>query len=429
MDDANSKTVDFWDNHRAQPLSDVDIETYHLIDSISKAEKLEKKLSGLEAIMNGNIPFKCFNFPINKVIDYNSYEGIRLGLGLMTNDKISRYFSVGGYLNYGFKDKTIKYGGDLILNLHENSESKLHFSYANDIQEKAGYKFFEATDFTSSEVYRKFMIDNMDVVEKYQASFSFLSLKYLRTKIFINQSYIESTDGYTFGANLANSTNKFRFNEIGLQFRYAYNEKYLKTLRGKYPMGTNYPILCGNITRGTNLFDGEYEYIKYEAKISKTFRTKSFGKTKITLAGGLVNGDIPISKLYNGHGSNGSYSFEAENSFGTMSLGEFYCDKFFSVFFKQDFGSILFKTEKFSPKFALVHNYGISEFTKKQKHYTTKQIKSFDKGYYEGGLLINNILNQSFAGVGIGVFYRYGPYAFTKTADNFAYKMTLTIGL
>ncbi|MCD4833145.1 MAG: DUF5686 and carboxypeptidase regulatory-like domain-containing protein [Bacteroidales bacterium] len=429
LEDANKKTDEFWQNQRTQPLSEIEIETYRVIDSISKAEKLEKKLSGLEALMNGNIPVKCFNLPLNRLMDYNSYEGYRLGLGLMTNDKISRYFSVGGYFGYGFKDKAWKYGGDLILNLHENTESKIHFLYTNDVVEKSGYSFFETPDFTTTEIYRKYMIENMDLIEKYQISFSFLSLQYLKTKIFYNQSYNTATDDYTYGPSIANSTNEFIFNEIGVQFRYAYNEKFLQTLKARYTLGTNYPIFYGNIIKGTNLFDGEFEYTKYEAKVTKTFKTKSLGKTKLAIAGGLIDGKIPVSKMYNGHGSYQSFSIEAENSFGTMRMGEFYSDKFLSIFFKHDFGNLLFSSEKFSPKFAVVNNFGIGELSQNLNHQTTQTIRSIEKGYYECGLLINNILNQSFLGYGFGLFYRYGPYAFTKTADNFSYKLSLTIGL
>ncbi|MFW5721558.1 MAG: hypothetical protein ACOCWW_04175, partial [Bacteroidota bacterium] len=119
---------------------------------------------------------------------------------------------------------------------------------------------------------------------------------------------------------------------------------------------------------------------------------------------------------------------EAENSFGTMRMNEFYADRFLSVFFKHDFGNLLFRTEKFAPKFAVINNFGIGAFTQETNQHSVP-VKSFEKGYYECGLLINNILSQSFLGYGVGIFYRYGPYAFEKTADNFAYKLSLTIGL
>lgn len=410
-------------------LSAEEIRAYQIIDSVIQAEKDEKKFSELVLLLNRNITISGINLPLGKLINYNVYEGFRLGLGLMTNNKISKYFSFGGYFGYGFKDKAWKYGGDLILNLHEKSESKIQFTYSNDVTEKSSYRFFEPNFPASSEIFRKYMIEDMDLIEIYEVSFSFLSFQYLTTKIFYNQSYITPTDDYTYGPSIANSSNDFIFDEIGIQFRYAYHEKFMKYAKTKYSLGTNFPVFYGNITKGTNWLDGEFEYTKYEAKITKRFITKSVGETSIAFVGGLINGEVPLTKMYNGHGSYHPFSIEAENSFGTMRMGEFYSDKFLSVFFKHDFGNLFFKSEIFAPKFALVNNFGIGEFSQSMNHQTSEPIQSIEKGYYECGLLINNVLNQSFLGYGIGLFYRYGAYTYAKTADNFSFKLTISIKL
>ncbi len=54
---------------------------------------------------------------------------------------------------------------------------------------------------------------------------------------------------------------------------------------------------------------------------------------------------------------------------------------------------------------------------------------TLEKGYYESGLLFNSLLRQWIFGYGLGVFYRYGPYALPKTIDNFAFKFTLRFNL
>ena len=51
--------------------------------------------------------------------------------------------------------------------------------------------------------------------------------------------------------------------------------------------------------------------------------------------------------------------------------------------------------------------------------------QTYDKGYYESGLLFNNLLRHWFIGYGLGVYYRYGPYTLDKTIDNFAFKFTI----
>ena len=175
-----------------------------LIDSVLQSEKKEKDYILSRLIAKQQIQLNYFNLPLNRLIDYNSYEGFRLGFGLTTNKGISKYFSIGGYFSYGIKDEDWKYGGDLTLNLHKNSESKLHFSYSKDVQEKSGYNFLNKEDFRSSEAFRKFMIYTMDWVEKYEIAFSFLSFRDLNTNVFFNQSEIKPTDNYRFAKDLLN---------------------------------------------------------------------------------------------------------------------------------------------------------------------------------------------------------------------------------
>jgi hypothetical protein len=200
-------------------------------------------------------------------------------------------------------------------------------------------------------------------------------------------------------------------------------------------MGTNYPVVFVNITYGIDE-NSMISYLKYEVKVVKSLVSKTFGRTFIQFTGGMANNILPLQKLYNGYGSYlKSYPFWADCSFNTMRMDEFYADRFISLFLRQDFGSLLFKTKNFAPKIGLVTNIG---FGKLKKEYFTEDynflyngylsaLKSYEKGYFESGILFNNIIKMNMFGYGFGVFYRYGHYAFARTADNFAYKFSLTI--
>ena len=56
--------------------------------------------------------------------------------------------------------------------------------------------------------------------------------------------------------------------------------------------------------------------------------------------------------------------------------------------------------------------------------------QALDKGYYESGLVIHNILrmntfNIGYFGVGVGAFYRYGPYQYPIERANWAFKLAM----
>jgi hypothetical protein len=148
----------------------------------------------------------------------------------------------------------------------------------------------------------------------------------------------------------------------------------------------------------------------------------------MTLVAGKVDGKVPLCNLYNGHGSYQSFGIESENSFATMRLNEFYSSEFASLFLKQDFGTLLFTTPKFKPEVCLVTNIGFGKLLHPEYHQIIN-MKTLDKGYCESGVLINKILNNQLYGLGFGIFYRYGPYTYSKIADNFAYIMTLSLSL
>jgi hypothetical protein len=112
-----------------------------------------------------------------------------------------------------------------------------------------------------------------------------------------------------------------------------------------------------------------------------------------------------------------------------MRFNEFLSDRFFALFIKQDFGKLLFRTKgKFQPEIALVHNLGFGTLTDQSPHEHIT-FRTMEKGYYEGGLLINNLIHVQLFKYGLGVMYRYGSYAFPKTIDNFAFKLSLQFNI
>ncbi len=435
-DDAHKKDNEFWNNYRYDSLSVIDEKTYHIIDSIGKAEKLDAKLRLFETIASGYIPWKFLNFDYTKLLSFNEFEGFRPGVGIMTNERISKWYSIGGYIAYGFKDKTVKYGGDLFLNIYDKQEIQLKLQYFNDVTESASYTFIDDKDVSSSELYRDILIKNMDIIEGYKATISLRFLKYLKLNAIFKTSsktvsnnylYYELNTQYEVPENFTFST--FNYTEIGIKLKYAYKEKFMKTPRGyKISMGTKYPIFWGNILKGINLFNGNLEYIKLETKVSKTFIIKNFGKTNIQIVGAYTDRALPYPFIYNGHGSFKPFTVESANSFATMRLNEFISDRFGYLYLSHDFGSLLFKTKKFHPKLIICNNVGYGTLSNAYEHFNVA-FKTMDKVYFESGILFNNLIKQMFIGYGIGVFYRYGYYSLPDTKDNFALKLTLYLDI
>lgn len=223
----------------------------------------------------------------------------------------------------------------------------------------------------------------------------------------------------------------FDFTELRIGFRYAFREKFMATTRDIVSLGTKYPVLSFQYSRGLDdVFNGGYAYNKYELQIKKSVFVKYFGKSNFVLRAGYIEGEVPYSKLFNGNGSYRPFTLYAPNSFATMRMNEFASSRYASLYFTHSFGKLLVRTEKFEPEFLISANIGWGDLDGQPlKNHQGVRLKSMEKGYYESGLLINNLLDLQLYNLGLGAFYRYGPYSYDKTMDNFAFKLSIVFPL
>jgi hypothetical protein len=425
--DASKKTDDYWNKFRNDTLSNKEKKTYHVIDSIGQSIHLDRKIKWFETIATGKLRTGIFDWDLDKVLNYNGYENFRLGAGLHTNDELSKYISVGGYGAYGFGDKAFKYGGDVGFLFNPYSHIKLDFAYKNDVVEAGGISFYNDQSFLSTETYHNYFVNNMDKLQEEQVSLSFDALRYFQFNFFGDEQQRQVTNNYMFGQSDNNVTvlfNQFNYTEAGVGIRFAYNEKFLKSPLGMISLGTKYPIIWVNVVKGFNdLLNGGFDYWRYDFKLTKIFHLGEAGYTSIQMLAGYVNGNVPYGLLYDGRASYIMYSVAVDNCFETMRINEFLSNKYVNLFYSHEFQSF-FHGNKFKPRLKLITNAGWGMLDNAGSHYYFP-FKTMDKGYYESGMEINNLIRLSFTSFGIGAYYRYGPYSLSTPVDNLAVKFTL----
>jgi len=424
--DVNQKDSIFWQSNRKEKLSKKEINTYNTIDSIGEKHNFDLKMKFIQTITKGYVPIKFIDIAINSLLTYNYFEGWRLGIGIQTNNKISQFFTIGGYFAYGFFDKEQKYGGNLQLNIYKKRDIKLNFIYKNDIIASSGYSFLEPIFFNTSEFARS----DMNYITEYKTKLQAIPFKHFQFDLSVAQQLMYNPTIYENTNPTFPVFENYNFFETAFRFRYAHREQLAYIDNEFLPVANiSSPIIMGNIIKGFNDFEGNYDYLKLEAKINISFLTKAFGKTNIQFVGGKVWGELPYFKLYSSNGTFYNFNIEEPNSFATMRMNEFLSDKFFAVYLRQDFGGLLFKTKKFKPRIILISSLTYGTLDNIDYH-SNIPIKTLENGYYESGILINSIYRQlDFIGYGFGVFYRYGSHAFNNYEDNLAYKLTLTFHL
>ena len=111
----------------------------------------------------GFYPLYFFDIDRRYLIKYNNYEGIRLGFGGITNDRLFENYKIGGYLARGFKDQRYKYSLGGNVKIHDASNSWLSLYYVNDIKEIGSF-----THLTDARVYSVFEPRLVNITQFYK---------------------------------------------------------------------------------------------------------------------------------------------------------------------------------------------------------------------------------------------------------------------
>ena len=244
----------------------------------------------------------------------------------------------------------------------------------------------------------------------------------------MNHSKITPLNNYVFEAPEYNFS-PFHHTSASIKLRYAYGEHFVQTPFQKTSLGTHFPILTLQYTRGfDDILEGDFSYQKIEARIEQDVFLKNFGKTSYRIQAGYVDEVLPRNLLFTGEGSNDEdIPIVIENTFQTMLPYEFLSDRYVDVFLSHNFGSLLFKAGKFNPEIIVHHNLGWGDLS---EDYTLYNFKTKEDIYLEGGLELARILKLNYFDVGYitfgaGAFYRYGNYQLEDFDDNIAFKMNI----
>jgi hypothetical protein len=425
---AESANPELWQSLREYDLTEKELKTYQVIDSIGNEFHLDRRLKAVEALSTGELSLGYVNLDLKKLLAFNNYEGFRLGGGIRTNHRISEKFNIGAYGAYGFKDKEWKYGGDALVHLYRKRNMWMKAEYSSDVWEMGGngIRVNEPGKFVNQNIYRLF-VSRMDRRERMQVSLNGRLAGNLTATAFVNTQYIQSYSGYVFlrsekdGVSLIDSN--YRVTETGVLFRLAPGEKLMRTQTREIRLGGHYPVFYFQFTHGlSGMLQGEYGYNRLDARVEKTFNFLTFGKLSFTGMGGYCKENIPLSLLYNAEGTYEKFTIVAPGSFQTMRVNEFMHSRFVAFHLRHAFRPFHLFHEKFKPNVVIAHSMLWGAFT-----YTSSHNFSFDqanKGFIESGLQIDNILVSGISGIGVGVYYRYGPHALATLQENLAFKLS-----
>lgn len=432
-EDANEKDSTFWDSFRTDSITNKELKTYRVIDSVSQEMKLEKRIETFSALLRGRIPIKFIDIDMMRLIDYNDYEGLRLGLGLYTNKNMLKWLELGGYFGYGFKDKEWKYGGSMLFKVWRKKQFEIEVKYFKDIVQRGGIRFPDK-DFNllSSSNFARFYIRNMLDHRYLGIRIGGLIFGNFKLNGVVNYQQRNNTDEYEY--HFANDTlhnqNPYDIFEAGITFRWAIREKVIQLPGQVVSMGTKWPTINAVIMRGfKGVVNSRYDYWRFNLSVDQEFNIRALGKIYLQANYAQILGDVPLDLRFVEIGTNSGFTIASKYAFEAMGPAEFYSDLSTNLFAYFEFKSIKTGVKFIEPQFTIATAAGWGRMKNKEFDYGV-EYKSMEKGYYESGLRIDNLIKIRFLGLGFASYIRYGPYWFKdSTIDNFAFKLALKFGL
>lgn len=192
--------------------------------------------------------------------------------------------------------------------------------------------------------------------------------------------------------------------------------------------GTVYPKIKIRAAKGlSGIYNSSFDYYRFNIELTQSFPILAAGRFNWSLTAGQTIGDVPLFLQQMANATGKAWNISVKNSFETMNPGEFYNSKQVGLFTRMDFTSIKTKAKWNEPQICLHHAIGYGEMPEKKYHST--DFRSMDKGYYEGGLILNGVITSGVTSLGIGGFYRYGYYSNSDWKKNIVPKISIAFNL
>lgn len=424
-DDAADKDSTHWNKERAYALTDKDRRTYEVIDSVSDIYHFDRKLKYLSALLDGKLPLGYVQLDLKRLFNYHEYEGYRFGLGLENSPKLMKRVTIGGYGAYGNRDKAWKYGTYLRANLVPKQFIGLEMRYQDDIYGR-GLTSFAPQNGTLqiNSIYEDFYLSQMDRQRIAEVAFTGYFRPTLGWRVGTSYQRLWFTRGYEFTKDGV-IYDKLDQHEITGELTWSIGEKVTYLAGKRISTGSNKPkFKLGAAIGLKGMEQSTLNYQRVFFEVTERIQLRAAGLLQMKLSARQTFGEVPLFFMNVANGTGGrQWNLSVPNTFETMPASTYYQDKLLALYFRYTTKPLKTNLKWTAPKLSAHMAMGTGTFNTKATHTITSQ--SMAKGYYESGLIAENVLILNSTGLGIGAFVPYG----TMVSPNLSKTLTLKIAL
>lgn len=427
---ASSRDEAFWVAHRIDSMNQRTQATHAFMDSLTRENNLMDRMMNfaMSLMDNSTIPIGVFDFDIDRMANISVSKGFYLGLGVSSNDRLSTLFKFSAYAGYWTRLKTFDYGSALNIHLDRQRQAMLVLSVDHKSEAIGEFNTFrEDRGLLSQNNYKYAFFENL-YMRKTEGAISVSSRFAKHFKGYLTASVSERNylEKFYYDAD-GESVDRARLALLEAKVRFAYKEKFLSTPKGIQSLGTTYPIVWFSYQHAfKGIFGSEYEYDRFKFQLQKSFYTRYWGVTNMTIQSGLTTEGAPVAETFDILGTYSKTCLYAPGSFSTMRFDEFFSDRFVALYLSHNFSGMLWQPDLSwcKPQLVLVTNMAWGDM-RRAACSAICNFKTMEKGYYESGVVIEGLLDVSLMQLGAGFFYRYGPYSLPTFKENMALKWSV----
>jgi len=424
-------------SYRTDSLDSLSVNAYRFMDSVGEANNLDRGLDLLLTLASGKVSYKFLDVDLASLLRFSQFEEIRPGLGLSTNEELSRWFSIHGYAGYGFGDKRWKHRGELRIHPPAYTDWEFYGGFEKELYETGNFELvqLERQNLLQNE-FRNYFILRWDFVQQNYGGLRFSPWLNAELDLSYRDGQRRFLGGYRFlPEGATESVDVFQNEELVLALSYAPGQKTAQLIDQTLEIAPPKAHFTVQYRAGQAVAVGRYDQLTLATKWQKIW--PGGDRASVRLMAGQTWGAVPASRLFIGEPAmrdepgylQRSIAPASMHAFETMRFFEFLSSRYTSLSARYDLGMLWDARKKLNPNWVLVQRAAWGDLRRPEQHLNLP-FQTLDRGFYESGLEVNNLIKTRLIfGYGLGFFYRYGPLQRSTWDQNLAVKLTLRTNL
>ena len=397
------KPREFWKNARPEKLSAREQGIYNMVDSIKAVPVFRTYIDILDMLFRGYLKWQYVELgPYTKLFSYNGIEGARFRFGMKTSHKFSKKIQLEGYLAYGMRDRTYKYGGELIYMFKKNPRRDITAAFKYDVEQLGASPYAISSDNILSSLFHRGPNNKLTMVRDYRVGYEHEWFTGLINRVHLTHREmfpLGSTEFIIFPDKKSDPVfmNSIFTSEIQIDTRISFRERFVSTTFSRVTISSTFPIIQFTYIYGSpNAFNSDYEYHKLILNLSQWFNFATIGWSKYIIETGKIWGTLPYP-LLRIHDGNQSFFYD-EYAANLMNYYEFVSDTWISATYTHHLSGLLFNKIPILRKLKwreVAHIRGVfGTLSENNARYSSfpGNLRSFaNEPYWEAGAGIENI--------------------------------------